>query len=93
MQGIAKTLAIELGSFGINVNSVALGFIESEITRGIAEKTGIPFVQIKDNYIKANAIKRVGRPENIANTVVFLVNDESEYITEQVIYVADKPVN
>jgi 3-oxoacyl-[acyl-carrier protein] reductase len=91
LQGMTKTMAIELGKFGINVNAIAPGFIESEMTRGIAEKTGVSFEEVKQAAIAKNAIKRTGKPEDIANAIAFLVSDEASYITGQVLYVAGKP--
>lgn len=91
IQGMTRTMAIELGPFGINVNAVAPGFIETEMTKAISAKTGVPFEEIKANAIKANAIRRVGKPEDIAYSVAFLASDEAEYITGQILYVTGKP--
>jgi 3-oxoacyl-[acyl-carrier protein] reductase len=91
MQGMVRTMSMELGPLGINVNAVAPGFIETDMTRSISEKTGFFYEEVKQNAIKANAIKRVGTPEDIANTIAFLSSDQAEYITGQVIYVAGRP--
>lgn len=72
LQGFTKTLSIELGKFGITVNSVAPGFIETDMTKATAERIGLTF----DELIKANVSKiptaRSGKPEDIANAVAFL---------------------
>lgn len=93
IQGMTKTMAIELGPFGINVNAVAPGFIETQMTRDIAERTGTPYEKIKKDVIQSNAIKRVGKPEDVANLILFLSSSESDYITGQIIYVAGNVTN
>lgn len=93
IQGMTKTMAIELGPFGINVNAVAPGFIETEMTKKIAERTGVPYEEIKKSVIESNAIKRVGKPEDVANLILFLSSDQAEYITGQVVYIAGNVTN
>ncbi|MBM7631139.1 SDR family NAD(P)-dependent oxidoreductase [Geomicrobium sediminis] len=92
LQGMARTLGIELGPFGINVNAVAPGFIETDMTKAISEKTGIPYEDVKQGAIDQNNIKRVGTPEDVANTILFLSSDQAGYVTGQVIYVAGRVV-
>ncbi|GAK00667.1 SDR family NAD(P)-dependent oxidoreductase [Geomicrobium sp. JCM 19055] len=92
LQGMARTLGIELGPFGINVNAVAPGFIETDMTKAISEKTGIPYDDVKQGAIDQNNIKRVGTPEDVANTILFLSSDQAGYVTGQVIYVAGRVV-
>ncbi|MDQ0216356.1 3-oxoacyl-[acyl-carrier protein] reductase [Oikeobacillus pervagus] len=91
LQGMTKTMAIELGPFGINVNAVAPGFIETDMTRETAERIGLTLDQMMEGIIEGLAIKRSGKPEDIANVAAFLCSDESSYVTGQVIYVAGKP--
>ena len=91
VQGLARTLAIELGPFGINVNAIAPGHIESAMTRAVAERVGITYDDLKARTIEANSIKRVGQPEDVANLAAFLVSDVSSYITGQTIYIAGRP--
>lgn len=93
IQGMTKTMAIELGPLGINVNAVAPGFIETQMTKGIAEKTGVSYEQIKKAAIESNAIKRVGVAEDVANLILFLSSEESSYITGQTVYVAGNVTN
>ncbi|MFC4769002.1 SDR family NAD(P)-dependent oxidoreductase [Effusibacillus consociatus] len=87
LQGFTKTLAIELGKFNINVNAIAPGFIETDMTKATAERMGIDFETLKQAAAERSLLGRTGKPIDIANTVLFLVSDESSFITGQVIYV------
>jgi 3-oxoacyl-[acyl-carrier protein] reductase len=91
MQGFTKALAIELGPFGINVNAVAPGFIATDMTRSTAERTGVDFEQMQKAAAEHIPVRRVGRPEDIANVIAFLVSEDSSYVSGQVIYVAGGP--
>jgi 3-oxoacyl-[acyl-carrier protein] reductase len=91
LQGFTKTLAIELGKFGVTANAIAPGFIQTEMTKATAERMGIPF----EDFIKGAAsqipVARVGQPEDIANLVSFLVSEGSGFVSGQVIYAAGGP--
>ncbi|WP_245374223.1 3-oxoacyl-ACP reductase FabG [Crossiella equi] len=87
LQGFTKTLAIELGKYGINVNAIAPGFIETDMTAATAARVGVDFEQFKKAAAESVSIKRTGRPEDIANAVAFLVSEESSFITGQILYV------
>lgn len=91
LQGFTKTLAIELGKFGVTVNAVAPGFIETEMTKSTAVRVGVDY----DKFVEANISKipvaRSGKPEDIANTVAFFADEASSFVTGQVIYVAGGP--
>jgi 3-oxoacyl-[acyl-carrier protein] reductase len=89
--GMTRTLAIELGPFGVNVNAVAPGHIDTEMTRAVATRTGTDYEAMLQHTISINAIKRVGIPDDIANAVRYFVSDESSYVTGQVLYVAGRP--
>jgi 3-oxoacyl-[acyl-carrier protein] reductase len=91
MQGLTKTLAIELGPFNINVNCVAPGFIETRMTRATAERMGVDFEEMKVKAAAAIPLRRVGQPEDLGNVIAFLCSDESSYVSGQVIYVAGGP--
>jgi 3-oxoacyl-[acyl-carrier protein] reductase len=91
MQGFTKSLALELGPFGINVNAVAPGFIVTEMTRATAERTGVDFEQMQQAAAEQIPLRRVGRPEDIANVVAFLAGEDSSFVSGQVIYVAGGP--
>ena len=91
MQGFTKTLAIELGKFGVTVNAVAPGFIETDMTRSTAERIGVDFEDLKKSAADATAVKRTGKPDDIANAVSFFADDKSGFVTGQVLYVAGGP--
>jgi 3-oxoacyl-[acyl-carrier protein] reductase len=89
LQGFTKTLAIEFGKFGVTVNSIAPGFIVTEMTAATAARVGMSL----DDFIKAAAVKapvgRAGKPEDIANAVSFFLGEQAGFVTGQVLYVAD----
>jgi 3-oxoacyl-[acyl-carrier protein] reductase len=91
LQGFTKTLAIELGKFGVTVNCIAPGFIVSDMTKATAERIG----QDWDTYVTARAaeipVARAGQPEDIAHTVSFFASEGSGFVNGQVIYVAGGP--
>lgn len=91
LQGMTRTLALELGPFGINVNAIAPGFIQTEMTKATAERMGITLEQMIEGVKQNIAIKRAGQPEDIANTAAFLCSDEASYVTGQILYVAGRP--
>ena len=78
--GLTKTMARELGSRGITVNAIAPGFVDTEMTEILSE-------ELKENACKQIILGRFGKPEDIANTAVFLASDQADYITGQVISV------
>ncbi|WP_433799233.1 3-oxoacyl-ACP reductase FabG [Actinomycetospora sp. CA-084318] len=91
LQGFTKTLAIELGRFGITANCVAPGFIASEMTRATAERLGQDWEEWQAARAKEIPVQRVGVPEDIANMVSFFVDERAGYVSGQVIYVAGGP--
>jgi 3-oxoacyl-[acyl-carrier protein] reductase len=91
LQGFTKTLAIELGKFGVTANAIAPGFIETEMTAATAERVGVPFEEFKAAAAAQIPVQRVGQPEDIAATVSFLTSEEAGFVSGQVIYVAGGP--
>jgi 3-oxoacyl-[acyl-carrier protein] reductase len=91
LQGMARTLAIELGPFNINVNSVAPGFVETRMTRATAERLGMDFEAFKIGAASQIPLRRVGQPEDIASVIAFLCSDESSFVSGQTIYVRGGP--
>jgi 3-oxoacyl-[acyl-carrier protein] reductase len=89
--GMARTLAIELGPFGVTVNVVSPGHVDSELTHSLADRLGVDYEEIRKDRIAVNAIKRVGVPEDVAGAVSFLASDEAGYITGQVLSVSGRP--
>ena len=92
IQGFTKTLAIELGKFGVTANAIAPGFIQTDMTAATAERLGVAF----DDFIKFSAeqipVQRVGQPEDIAHAASFLVSEGAGFVSGQVIYVAGGPL-
>lgn len=93
LQGFTKTLAIELGRYGITANSVAPGFIETDMTRETAARIGISFEQLIEASVSMIPAGRSGKPEDIANAVAFFADEQSSFINGQVLYVAGGPKN
>ncbi len=87
LQGLTKTLAIELGPFGVTANSIAPGFIETAMTKATAERVGTTIEQMREAVAQAVPVRRGGVPDDIANTALFFAGEESGYVTGQVIYV------
>jgi 3-oxoacyl-[acyl-carrier protein] reductase len=91
LQGFTKTLAIELGKFGVTANAIAPGFIQTEMTKATAERMGIPF----EDFVKGAAaqipVARVGQPEDIAHLLSFFVSEGAGFISGQVVYAAGGP--
>jgi 3-oxoacyl-[acyl-carrier protein] reductase len=91
LQGFTKTLAIELGKFGVTANCIAPGFIVSDMTKATAERIG----QDWETYVAARAaeipVARAGQPEDIANAVSFFVGEAAGFVNGQVLYVAGGP--
>jgi 3-oxoacyl-[acyl-carrier protein] reductase len=91
LQGMARTLAIELGAFNVNVNTVAPGFVETRMTRATAERMGVDYETFKMGAASQIPLRRVGQPEDIANVIAFLCSDESSFVSGQNIYVRGGP--
>lgn len=91
IQGFTKTLAIELGRFGITANAIAPGFIATEMTAATADRIGMDFEEFKAASAKAIPVQRVGQPEDIAHTASFFASEGAGFVSGQVIYVAGGP--
>lgn len=93
LQGLTKTLAIELGKYGITANSVAPGFIETEMTKETARRVGVSFEQFIQDRANSIPVARSGLPSDIAHAVAFFADEASSFISGQVLYVAGGPKN
>jgi 3-oxoacyl-[acyl-carrier protein] reductase len=91
LQGFTKTLAIELGRFGVTVNAIAPGFIQTEMTKATAERMGVPFDDFIEFAKKDIPVGRVGQPEDIAHLVSFFASEGAGFVSGQVVYAAGGP--
>jgi len=91
LQGMTKTLAIELGPFNVNVNCVAPGFIATAMTEQTAQRMGVSFEQFVEAVAAQTPLRRVGQPEDVAGTIAYLCSEDAAYVSGQVIYVAGGP--
>ena len=91
LQGMARTLAIELGRFNINVNAVAPGFVDTRMTQATAERMGLDYEQFKQGAAAMIPLQRVGTPEDLAAVITFLCSDDASFVSGQVLYVRGGP--
>ena len=91
LQGMARTLAIELGRYNITVNAIAPGFIETAMTRQTADRMGMDFEQFKQGAASQIPVQRIGQPEDIAAAVAFLASEEAGFVSGQTLYVRGGP--
>jgi 3-oxoacyl-[acyl-carrier protein] reductase len=88
IHGFTKTLALELGRFGVTANAIGPGFIETAMTAATAERLGVPFDQFIEAVAKETPVGRVGQPEDIAHAVSFFASEGAGYVTGQVLNVS-----
>jgi 3-oxoacyl-[acyl-carrier protein] reductase len=91
LQGFTKTLAMELGKFGVTANAIAPGFIVTDMTKATAARIGEEWEPYVQKRAAAIPVGRAGEPEDIAHTVSFLVSEGAGFVSGQVIYVAGGP--
>ncbi|MFG2730538.1 3-oxoacyl-ACP reductase FabG [Streptomyces canus] len=91
LQGFTKTLAIELGKFGITVNAVAPGFIATDMTAATAQRIGLTFDAFKETAAQEIPVRRVGDPVDVAAAVSFFAREDASFVSGQVLYVAGGP--
>lgn len=93
MHGFIKSLAVELGPFGITANVVAPGLIVTAMTETTAKRNGLTLENHLERAVKNIPVNRTGTPADIAHAVSFFVSEEASFITGQVLYVAGMPVS
>ncbi|MEU0811333.1 3-oxoacyl-ACP reductase FabG [Streptomyces sp. NPDC005970] len=93
LQGFTKTLAIELGKFGVTANAVAPGFIATDMTAATAERVGMGFEDFQEAAASQIPVRRVGQPDDIANAIAFFAGDAAGFVSGQIMYVAGGPLN
>lgn len=93
IQGLTKTLALELGPFGITANAIAPGFIATAMTEATAQRIGVSFEELQERGAATIPVRRVGQPEDVAAAASFFASDEASFISGQVLYVAGGPLN
>lgn len=91
MQGFTKTLAFELGKFGVTANAIAPGFIVTDMTAATAARVGASFEDFQAAAASQIPVARVGYPEDIAHTASFLASEGAGFVSGQVIYVVGGP--
>ncbi len=91
LQGFTRTLAIELGPFGVTANAIAPGFIATDMTAETARRQGITPEELYEAVAAQTPARRVGQPEDVAAVAAFLVSDEASFVNGQTIYVAGGP--
>lgn len=87
IQGFTRTVAIELGPFGVTANAIAPGFIETDMTRETAERLGTTIDEMRDQAAKNTPVRRGGVPDDVANAVLFLASEETSFVTGNTLYV------
>jgi 3-oxoacyl-[acyl-carrier protein] reductase len=93
MQGFTKTLAIELGKFGVTANAIAPGFIETDMTAATAARIGVDFEEFKKMNAAQIPVARTGKPEDVAAAAAFFCSADAGFVSGQVLYVAGGPRN
>ncbi|MDX2703194.1 3-oxoacyl-ACP reductase FabG [Streptomyces sp. PA03-6a] len=93
LQGFTKTLAHELGKFGVTANAVAPGFIATDMTAATAARIGMGFEEFQAAAATQIPVQRVGNPDDVANAIAFFTGDDAGFVSGQVLYVAGGPLD
>ena len=93
MQGFTKTLAYELGKFGITANAVAPGFVVTDMTAATAARLGVSFEDFQAGAAKQIPVQRVGQVEDIAHAISFFAGEGAGYVSGQILYLSGGPVS
>jgi len=92
LQGFTRSLAIELGRFGITANAVAPGFIATDMTAATAARLKMSFEEFQASVAEQTPVRRIGQVADVAHTISFLASEEAGFVSGQVIYVAGGPL-
>jgi 3-oxoacyl-[acyl-carrier protein] reductase len=93
MQGFTKTLALELGKFGITANAVAPGFVVTDMTAATAARLGVSFEDFQAGAARQIPVQRVGQVEDIAHAISFFVSEGAGFVSGQILYLSGGPVS
>jgi 3-oxoacyl-[acyl-carrier protein] reductase len=93
LQGLTKTLALELGKFGITANAVAPGFVVTDMTAATAARLGMSFEDFQAAAAKSIPVQRVGTVDDIAHAISFFASEDSGYVSGQILYLSGGPVS
>ncbi len=91
IQGLARTLAIELGPFGITTNAVAPGYVDTPMTRAVAARQNLDWDTLAESWAREVPLGRIARPRDVSLVIAFLLSDDAAYVNGQTIYVAGGP--
>ena len=86
LQGLTRTLAIELGPFGITANAVAPGFVVTDMTDDTAKRLGLTPEEFREQSAAVTPVRRVGYPADVATAISFLASEEAGFVTGQTLY-------
>jgi 3-oxoacyl-[acyl-carrier protein] reductase len=93
MQGFTKSLALELGKFGITANAVAPGFVVTDMTAATAARLGMSFGDFQAGAAKQIPVQRVGQVEDVAHAISFFVSEGAGFVSGQILYLSGGPVS
>ncbi|WP_328767482.1 SDR family NAD(P)-dependent oxidoreductase [Streptomyces sp. NBC_00286] len=92
IDGLTRTLAIELGPYGVTVNAVAPGYIVTDMTARTAARMGMEFDRFQQMVAAQTPVRRVGQPEDVAHAVAFLVGENAGFVSGHMLYVTGGPM-
>ncbi|MFF5077646.1 3-oxoacyl-ACP reductase FabG [Actinoplanes sp. NPDC000266] len=92
VEGLTRTLSLELGPLNVTVNAVAPGYVATEMTAALATQAGLTAEEHQARAAATIPLRRVGQPQDVADVVAFLVSDQASYVSGQVVHVAGGPV-